>query len=198
MVMATTVPPVRLLSNTLRWLLPCLVMGCQPRMAVELPTLPYQNIASYSRRGLLYVSDSVFSGSIFGLYPHTTDTSFIRSYWQGKEHGCWKKYYPDGQLQEIRYYNRGKKEEQYQAWWPNGIRRLDYHFADGEYDGNCREWNIRGVLIKEMNYQQGYEAGRQRLWYGNGKIKSNYVMRNGRRYGLLGTKNCTNVTDSIF
>ena len=28
--------------------------------------------------------------------------------------------------------------------------------------------------------------------------KSNYFIKNDRRYGLLGTKNCENVSDSIF
>ena len=47
-----------------------------------------------------------------------------------------------------------------------------------------------------MNYYNGKEQGSQKVWYNNGKIKSNYVVKDGRRYGLLGTKNCTNVKDT--
>jgi len=75
---------------------------------------------------------------------------------------------------------------------------LTYQFEDDEYEGTCREWNESGRLITEMNYHRGYESGSQKVWYDNGKIKSNYVMESGRRYGLLGTKNCVNVSDSIF
>ena len=73
-----------------------------------------------------------------------------------------------------------------------------YLFSNDEYEGTCREWNEAGRLVKEMNYKAGYEAGSQRSWYDNGRIRANYVIEDGRRYGLLGTKNCVNVSDSIF
>jgi antitoxin component YwqK of YwqJK toxin-antitoxin module len=49
-----------------------------------------------------------------------------------------------------------------------------------------------------MNYKKGHEDGQQQWWYDNGKIKANYIIKNGRRYGLRGTKKCINVSDSIF
>lgn len=52
--------------------------------------------------------------------------------------------------------------------------------------------------MKEMNYKKGFEEGSQKMFYDNGKVKVNYIMINGRRYGLLGTKNCVNVSDSVF
>jgi len=52
--------------------------------------------------------------------------------------------------------------------------------------------------MEVMNYKNGYEDGRQEQYYDNGKVKANYIMMSGRRYGLLGTKNCVNVTDSVF
>jgi antitoxin component YwqK of YwqJK toxin-antitoxin module len=48
-----------------------------------------------------------------------------------------------------------------------------------------------------MNYEAGIEVGQQRQWYDDGSVRSNYVMKNGRRFGLLGTKNCINVKDSL-
>ena len=48
-----------------------------------------------------------------------------------------------------------------------------------------------------MNYIKGKEVGRQQLWYDDGGVRSNYVMLNNRRYGLLGTKNCVNISDEI-
>ena len=49
-----------------------------------------------------------------------------------------------------------------------------------------------------MNYVKGHEEGSQKMYYDNGKIRSNYTIIAGRRYGLLGTKNCVNVADSVF
>ena len=75
---------------------------------------------------------------------------------------------------------------------------MQYQFESDEYQGTCKEWNEKGLLVKQMNYHQGHELGSQKWWYDNGKIKANYIIQNGRRFGLLGTKNCINVTDSIF
>ena len=47
-------------------------------------------------------------------------------------------------------------------------------------------------------YENGYEKGVQKIWWPDGRIKSNYIIKNNRRYGLLGVKNCVNVSDSIF
>ena len=54
------------------------------------------------------------------------------------------------------------------------------------------------MLLRVSNYKNGYEHGQQKIWYPDGRIKSNYIIKNGRRYGLLGIKNCINVSDSII
>jgi len=132
------------------------------------------------------------------FYPGTTDTAEIRSYRDGLENGAWKQFYPSNKLKELRYFENGRKVGIYLGWWENGNRKLVYHFKDDEYEGDCSEWNEDGLLVKVMHYKRGHEEGRQQLWYDNGKVRANYMIINGRRYGLLGTKNCTNVSDSIF
>jgi antitoxin component YwqK of YwqJK toxin-antitoxin module len=131
------------------------------------------------------------------FYPSSTDTASVIFHLNGLEHGEWRKYYPSGQLMEKRYFNKGVKVGVMKNWWENGQLQSEYHFNNGEYDGTCREWNVGGLLIREMNYENGYEQGSQKQWYDNGSYRSNYVIRDGRRYGLLGTKNCVNVSDSL-
>ncbi len=148
--------------------------------------------------GLLMDKNEPFSGTLFALFPETKDTAYLASYLDGKEHGEWKKFYTNHQLKEKRYFENGQKTGEFIAWWENGQKQLAYTFADDEYQGTCKEWNTEGRLVRIMNYDKGYEEGVQQWWYNNGKIKANYVIKGGRRYGLLGTKNCVNVTDSIF
>ncbi|GAB2810068.1 toxin-antitoxin system YwqK family antitoxin [Ferruginibacter profundus] len=148
--------------------------------------------------GVLYLKDSLYNGTVFSLYPNTTDTAAIMNFSNGKEDGVWKKNYADKTPEEIRTFKEGKKVGAYLAWWPNGKKKLQYEFKDGEYNGTCYEWNENGQLTKEANYKAGYEDGLQKIFYNNGKIHSNFMVVNGRRYGLLGTKNCINVSDSIF
>ncbi|CAG5008531.1 hypothetical protein DYBT9275_04294 [Dyadobacter sp. CECT 9275] len=184
----------RLLSKVFCTLL-LIVSGCS---SADLVWVDASDRGLQIRNGILYHKDQPFTGKVLHWYSGTHDTAAVSGYLNGREHGIWKKYYADGTPQETRYFDHGDKTGNYLVWWENGRKKLEYRFEHDEYEGTCREWSSTGVLIKEMNYTRGYEEGPQRMFYDNGKIRSNYVILNGRRYGLLGTKNCVNVTDSVF
>ncbi len=152
-----------------------------------------------SSGGILYVNDSIFSGILFSLQPNGKDTLEIQEFRNGREHGVWKTFDKDGELQSKRFFRDGKKEGMYEAWWENGRKKLEYHFMEGEYEGNCKEWTAQGVLIKNMNYNKGHEDGRQQMWDASGKIWANYEARNGRNYGMTGVKACATLwkNDSV-
>ena len=109
-----------------------------------------------------------------------------------------KKYFPNQQLMEYREYLNGMKNGLQIAYWDNGNKRFEYIAKNDAYEGELREWDYNGKLFHLGHYINGQEEGVQKLWYENGKIRSNYVIHDGRRFGLLGTKNCKNVSDSIF
>ena len=152
-----------------------------------------QNIA-----GIRQLNGNAFTGVVYSLAQNKKDTIAVASFVNGLEDGEWRSYYSNGQLKERRYFAGGKKTGVFEGWWPNGRKRLLYHFKDGEYDGSCIDWDHNGLLLSSMNYKDGYEYGLQQQFYESGKVRANYMMINGRRYGLLGTKNCVNVSDSIF
>lgn len=148
-------------------------------------------------KGVCYVNNQVFTGTLFTLSP-LGDTLSISAFDDGFAHGTWFQFYKRGYPKETRYFERGKKMGEYIGWWENGRLKFLAHFANDEFEGTRKEWNQNGLLIRSMNYQAGHEEGAQQAWYENGKVKSNYVVLSGRRYGLLGTKHCTNVSDSIL
>jgi antitoxin component YwqK of YwqJK toxin-antitoxin module len=148
--------------------------------------------------GILIINNRAFNGTLFTLFPETKDTATVENYTNGKEHGEWRKYYSSTKIKEQRFFNNGQKKGEYIAWWENGNKQLHYFFVADEYEGTCKEWSEAGFLNKIMNYKKGHEEGQQQCWYDNGKIKANYIIKDSRRYGLLGTKNCINVSDSIF
>ena len=180
----------------------CLLLftGCkQPgKQAVEYKTINAETPGLKAVNGIIYFNDRLFNGTVFSLFPNTSDTAAIMNFHSGNEDGVWKKKYSKNSYEETREFKDGKKIGEYIAWWPNGNKKLQYEFKEGEYEGTCYEWNERGQMTKEANYKAGYEDGLQKIFYDNGKIHSNFVVVNGRRYGLLGTKNCVNVSDSIF
>jgi antitoxin component YwqK of YwqJK toxin-antitoxin module len=156
------------------------------------------SIQPHIQEGKLVWRNKPFTGILYSLDSLTKDTIEIVCFKEGKEEGEWKQFYPTGKLKEQRFFKDGKKVGKLASWWPNGNKKWEYYFEDGEYQGECKEWNPQGLLVKRMNYNKGYEEGLQQFYYDNGKVKANYFMKAGRRYGLLGTKNCVNVSDSIF
>ena len=140
---------------------------------------------------------SVFSGAVYKLND-TGDTISFGYYKDGLKHGLWKKYYSEGVIKEERVFKNGKKVGLYKGFYNDGSKNFIYTFKKGEYNGTNRLWAKNGQMIEEFNYQNGQQHGSQKVWYLNGKIKSNYVIKDNRRYGLLGTKNCRNVSEEIF
>ncbi len=144
-----------------------------------------------------FLDGKYYSGFIYALNTNN-DSMAVSCYLNGLLHGITKKWYPGKQLMEKRHYENGKKNGSQVAFWENGNKRFEFIAKNDAYEGEMKEWNIEGKLIHLAYYENGQEAGSQKLWYDNGKIRANYVIINGRRYGLLGTKNCRNVSDSIF
>lgn len=144
---------------------------------------------------IIFLNGEKFDGYIYELYS-SKDTAFIKSYFNGIEEGIHKSWYPNKQLSEERFYHLGKKEGIHRAWWEDGKIQTEYQISNDQYTGIFKEWNRDGRLIKFFHYKDGQEDGSQKLYYDNGSIRSNYIITKGRRYGLLGTKNCKNVKNN--
>lgn len=154
------------------------------------------NISIQNDRVLL--NNKNYSGYLYELYSNNLDTLSIQGYFNGLQSGIEKKWFSDNKIMEERIYSNGKKNGKQTAYWENGNKKFEFLAKNDAYEGELKEWNVEGKIIHLANYKNGQENGTQKLWYDNGKIRANYVIIDGRRYGLLGTKNCKNVSDSIF
>jgi antitoxin component YwqK of YwqJK toxin-antitoxin module len=150
-----------------------------------------------NRQDTVLYKNEKFSGIKYMLYPNG-DSMFVTPYLNGLEEGYSKKWYPNKQLSEERLYINGKKEGIHKGWWEDGKPKFIFAISNDAYTGEFKEWNSNGLLVKVFHYKNGQEEGRQQLYFDDGTVKSNYIIIEGRRYGLLGTKNCINVSDSIF
>jgi antitoxin component YwqK of YwqJK toxin-antitoxin module len=173
-------------------------IACEP--AAKTISKPMKYDASRTdirtRGGITRIGQEPLSGIVYALGTNG-DTELVIPYENGREHGMAKAFYPNGRLKEIRYFVHGKKEGRHYGWYENGARRYEYFFSADEYNGPYREWLPDGRLLLSLNFLAGHENGLQQTWFEDGTVKSNYIIKNGRRYGLLGTKNCVNVADSV-
>jgi antitoxin component YwqK of YwqJK toxin-antitoxin module len=179
-----------------KWLLFILLAGgCRDRVAMQ-----YYNAAEtdiIAKRGITMNGTTPVTGIVF-LLDDKGDTVHVTSYVKGKQHGAERHYHLNGQLKSVRYYVNGWKQSVHQGWYNTGAPEFVYHYRDDMFEGNQKEWMPSGQLYSDLNYERGQESGSQRVWYASGKIKTNYIIKNNRRYGLLGTKNCINTVDSVF
>lgn len=105
---------------------------------------------------------------------------------------------PSGKIREIRHVRNGVREGLQTAYWENGKKRFEYTAENDVYEGELKEWAENGQLFHLAHYKNGQEEGVQKMWHQNGKIRSNFVIIKGRRYGLLGTKNCKNINEKLL
>jgi antitoxin component YwqK of YwqJK toxin-antitoxin module len=98
--------------------------------------------------------------------------------------------WPSGAIAYERHYVGDLEEGMEIGRWEDGSVRFIYHYAHGVMVGVARDWDRNGQLYRETHYLNGREEGEQQMWWPDGTLRASYVVRDGRRYGLLGAKGC--------
>ena len=139
--------------------------------------------------GVLYLhGKEPLNGTLESRYPNG-QVAGRDQYSEGKQHGLSETYYDNGHAQTKRWYLKGEKDSIHTGWWPNGNKRFEYHFRQGQYQGLFTEWYESGKPLQLIVYDEGREMS-GKGWRENGKLYMNYVMNNGRRYGLSNANPC--------
>ncbi|MFK7781751.1 toxin-antitoxin system YwqK family antitoxin [Psychroserpens sp.] len=144
--------------------------------------------------GLMYHTNKPFNGTSIRFYEETIKVESIQ-YSEGKRHGHYKKWFPDGSLSFEANYVDGLQEGKAKTWWKNGNLRSESNYKNGIVNGIQRQWYKSGVKFKEMTIVNGQEQGMQKAWRQNGKIYNNYEAKNGRIFGLKRANLCYQLED---
>jgi antitoxin component YwqK of YwqJK toxin-antitoxin module len=165
-------------------------ISAKPR-AIPATWLNANNMGIAHVDGFLFYNNQLFSG---WLYEEYTNGNKARAtpYFEGKEEGVMKSWYPDQKLEQERLYVSGKKEGIHRGWWQNGNPKFEYEFEDDEHNGTAKEWFGNNKLYRLFHYIAGHEEGSQKMWWDDGKVRANYVVKDGVQYGLIGRKLCKN------
>ena len=180
---------MRILSSLL---LSVLLLDCsnpvQQTLSINLDDPQLQGQGKF----LLY-KNSLFTGKVHEQF----ESGELRSeshYTNGLLHGAHSTWFEDGKRETMRFYDQGEKEGIHAGWWPNGNQRFFYSFSKGLYDGPFKEWYPDGKRMHEFEYQNGKEV-RAMGWRENGKTYINFVVRNGKKYGLTNARLCYSLKD---
>jgi antitoxin component YwqK of YwqJK toxin-antitoxin module len=103
--------------------------------------------------------------------------------------------FPNGELHSSRRYVNDIKDGEQLGFWPNGRARFRYVAVDGAPSGAYESWHRNGQLGSLQHFEAGRELGSQQTWSRTGTLLSNYVVKDGRRYGLFDSKPCFTVDE---
>ncbi|WP_245585073.1 toxin-antitoxin system YwqK family antitoxin [Psychroserpens burtonensis] len=146
--------------------------------------------------GLMYYNNQPFTGVSEVFYSEIVKAETIE-HKNGKRHGLYKKWFPDGTLSFEANYNNGLQEGTAKSWWKDGKLRSEANYNNGIVNGIQLQWYKSGNLFKQMTIVNGKEEGLQKAWRDNGKIYNNYEAKNERIFGLKRASLCFQLEDEI-
>ena len=147
---------------------------------------------NYDLKGALYFDNNLFSGYLIKNRNGklVEKKGYYNGYLEGKSLG----YFQNGNLKYRRFYKAGKKIGKHMGWYESGKNKFEYFFKEGLSEGLHKQWYNNGMKFSEINYLNGKPFGSTKVWRKDGKLRSNFVIReNGRRYGLAGIKRCAKI-----
>lgn len=146
------------------------------------------------KSGQVYYRNQPFAGYLEEHWPNG-NTKSIKAYFNGYLDGDYRTCYPNGQKSEVRSYRQGRKDGRHLGYFPDGQQKFEYCFRDGKAVGTHKHWYSDGSQFKIENYDDsGHPFGLQQVWRPDGKLRSNFVVKeDGRSYGLVGLKRCTKI-----
>lgn len=80
---------------------------------------------------------------------------------QGKPHGVWRTWHPNGSLQEEVEYHQGKRHGKGVLWSPNGTKQEEGQWLGGLRHGDWKWWWSGGEVVE--CYQDGIRHGLRRI-----------------------------------
>ena len=173
------------------WLIFWLILGCsKPEKSIPNVEVLFDSAKLIKKNDILHYENQIFDGYI--TERNFTGKLISKSgYLNGKLEGLQQKWFNDGTKKEVRFYHRNSKVGKHEGWYKNGIKKFEYLIENDIPVGVHREWFSNGKPFSLFTYyKMGQPEGLQKMWFQNGQIRANYIVKNKRRFGLLGAKGC--------
>ncbi|HBS03496.1 MAG TPA: hypothetical protein DEA96_00930 [Leptospiraceae bacterium] len=107
----------------------------------------------------------------------------------GNENGPYKRYYPDGTLEEEGSHRAGKRDGTMKRYHPDGELMVLGQYRDGKKEGKWQYYHFSGALVRIEDYTDGKLEGNVITYHANGLPYSETLYRNGEPVGPPGVQN---------
>lgn len=121
--------------------------------------------------GKYYVKNSgeLVTGTVASFNSKTGQKQASVQIVQGQENGVAKRWYPNGQIEELTQFKNGKKHGLEKEWHKNGQMASITEYIDGKRHGTSRDWYEDGQLESVIQYSNDMMNGTSEGWYENGQ-----------------------------
>lgn len=160
-------------------------------------TILGNNTSLKLQNGVYYFGSNTFSGYIKSNYNSVTLKS-IASFFQGKQHGVTKTFFPNGKLETERNYRNGLAYGRHFGYFQNEKMKFDFMYLNDKREGVQKQWYESGKKYYELTFTGDQENGMQKAWRENGKPFINYEVKDGERYGLQKAALCYTLKNEIL
>ena len=187
----------RRLGSAVEWsrrvlalLMVVLCVGC-PFSGLPEHTIEQGDRTLTNLHGVLLRAGTPFTGYLI----ERADQQLYRKthYQRGKRHGLAAAWYPDGRLAYEKWFRNGNREGIHKGYWPSGQLQFEYRYKNDLFEGEQVGYYKTGQRSELRHYRLGFEEGAQSAWDGEGRLTSNYTVREGKRYGIVGRFDCVTV-----
>jgi hypothetical protein len=137
-----------------------------------------------------------YEGKVFSGYVLEKESAKLLSKTpivQGKENGWAYAWYPSGKKSYSKFFVNGDREGTHRGWWENDSLRFENHFIHDKFEGRQASFYPNGQKWEERYYLHGYEEGTQRAWNQQGTMVTNFTVKKGKVYGVIGRFDCMSV-----
>lgn len=168
----------------------CLIgAGCGVLFS-EPPALDQGDPALRTVNGVLLYAGAPLTGSVI----ERSDVLFRKTpFRKGLRHGEAQAWHPSGRLAYRRLFRYGQREGIHKGYWPSGQLQFEYRYVNDLFEGEQVGYYKTGQRAELRHYRKGQEEGVQKTWDAEGRLTSNYTVKEGRRYGLVGRFDCVSV-----
>lgn len=167
------------------------LISCQDTLQTNMQKYSYDEVTKQD--GIYYKNGKPITGIITNdkpIAPLIQKEEF--SVREGLLDGTLRQWIGGGVLRMEKNYRDGLEAGVQRGYHTNGKLSYLYEAKAGEKEGSYKEYYPSGLLHIEMNYLQGKIIGKKILDR-NGVTLTNYKIKEGRYYGLLGSSSCINV-----
>ncbi len=96
-----------------------------------------------------------------GLFREWNDNGQLQieaNHVNGELNGIYRDWWDNGKLWEESNWINDKKHGKYKSWYKSGELNVECDFVNGEYHGKYKIWHRSGKLFQEFNYVNGEEV----------------------------------------